>query len=281
VVNNRAEGLGGGIYALNNSGNGVTDISTSVIAGNKVTSANAEGGGIFHYTNTLNLTQVWVHNNHSTGNGGGIKHTDGAMVIERSAITQNLADNNGGGIQNDFDNTSTTTSLTNSTISGNTALNNGGGIFSEFDFGTAEIYLFNVTIANNDAVATASDGIYLNGGLLRSQHSIIGQQVTAGADCFTNAGAVIVAPGNNLEQGTSCGFPLNSVFPGLDPLGNNGGFTPTHALQQASPALGAGNPVVGCRGDNDGDGVDDYLLTVDQRDEPRGIPCDLGAYEVP
>ncbi len=281
VVNNEAANFGGGIYSLNSAPGGLTTISNSTIRGNSATSPNGEGGGIFHYTNDMVLDRVWIQANHSEGNGGGIKHTDGKLTIYGSTISNNTALNNGAGIQNDFDNLSTTVSLTNSTISRNVATGNGGGIFSEFDFGTAEVYLFNVTIAQNDALASLSDGVFMNGGLLRSNHSIIGQNVTAGADCLAAAGAVIQAPGNNLEQGVSCGFSLNAVFPGLNGLANNGGPTPTHALQAASPALGAGNPVLGCMGDQDGDGVEDYLLVVDQRDQARGIPCDLGAYELP
>lgn len=54
--------------------------------------------------------------------------------------------------------------------------------------------------------------------------------------------------------------------PLLLPLGSNGGWNQTMALQAASPAVNAGNPAT-CPGD-------------DQRGYPREAACDIGAYEL-
>jgi hypothetical protein len=49
----------------------------------------------------------------------------------------------------------------------------------------------------------------------------------------------------------------------LEPLADNGGATPTMAPAEGSPAL---------------DATTDCTET-DQRGEPRGEPCDVGAFE--
>ncbi|MCI0604214.1 hypothetical protein L0156_14545 [bacterium] len=281
ISNNSAVGLGGGIYHLGVGDNlHFLEITDSDIVDNKLTGSSSEGGGLFNYTDDARLTNVWIDGNSAVLNGGGIKLSDSSITVYGSTISNNTVEGDGAGIHNDFDNLQTTISLTNSTISGNIASGHGGGIYNDFDFGTAEIYLFNVTIAANDALASLSDGIFLQGGLLKSFHSIIGQQVTAGADCLTSVGAVIFAPGNNLEEGNSCGFALNSLSPALDPLAENGGLTPTHALQLGSPAVDQGNPA-GCMGDANGDGIPDTLLMNDQRGNPKGALPDLGSYEFP
>lgn len=281
ISRNSAQTFGGGIYQLDTRApNGGMVIQNSSILDNFTTGGSGEGGGIFNYTSDLNLSRVTVSGNSATANGGGIKNTDSRLTIYGSTLSGNTAQGDGGGIQNDWDGflPTSTVSLSNSTISGNTAVGSGGGVYNQEDFGSADIFFFNVTVANNDAMASLSDGIMLAGGSLTSRNSIIGQQVTPGADCMTSLGGVITSPGANLEEGTSCGFALNGVFPALDPLANNGGTTETHALQAGSPGIDAGNPA-GCRGDQNGDGVPDVLLSVDQRDAARGMLCDLGAYE--
>jgi hypothetical protein len=71
----------------------------------------------------------------------------------------------------------------------------------------------------------------------------------------------------------------NLSDPGLGPLGNNGGPTPSHALLANSPAVDNGNPL-GCD-------FPSGTLATDQRGFPRpvdgknlNIPrCDMGAVE--
>jgi hypothetical protein len=61
---------------------------------------------------------------------------------------------------------------------------------------------------------------------------------------------------------------------GVAPLSDNGGPTPTHALEIGSAAIDGGDPN-GCT-----DPVGN-LLTADQRGGPRtvGTRCDIGAFE--
>lgn len=82
--------------------------------------------------------------------------------------------------------------------------------------------------------------------------------------------------GGNLEDSGStsqCGLDASAhadklVAPGaagLGPLSGNGGSTPpTIALAAGSPAIGAGGTCA---------------VTADERGQPRGVPCDIGAFE--
>src|SRR5690606_29231765 len=70
------------------------------------------------------------------------------------------------------------------------------------------------------------------------------------------------------SQSGSLVAPLNAGIGGLQ---FNGGPTRTHALAPASPAVDTGS----C------DGWGGAIVTIDQRNEPRVGPCDVGAYETP
>ena len=101
--------------------------------------------------------------------------------------------------------------------------------------------------------------------------SIVAAQAV-GADC---EGAV-TSGGANVERTTSCGFAgpgdVGDVAPGLWPLGDHGGPTPTHQLGPSSPAVDRVPIGVGGCG---------TTLVVDQRGSPRPVhgACDAGAVE--
>ncbi len=77
--------------------------------------------------------------------------------------------------------------------------------------------------------------------------------------------------GHNLDSGSSCNFTkpgdLSNRNPLLGPLQDNGGRTPTLALQAGSPAIDAGD-LIGCP-------------ATDQRGvlRPQHGQCDIGAFE--
>jgi hypothetical protein len=105
----------------------------------------------------------------------------------------------------------------------------------------------------------------------------IANSIVAGAGDSANCGGVIQSLGHNLEDANTCGFDaegdLTGVDPHLQPLGDNGGPTPTHALGDGSPAIDAAGPLT-CE-------------TSDQRGYPRPADgngdtiavCDIGAVE--
>ncbi len=101
--------------------------------------------------------------------------------------------------------------------------------------------------------------------------------MTHSADGLTSLGYNVVG-----VVGTSTAWVASdqlNVDASLASLADNGGFTPTHALLEDSPAIDAGDNCVldqSCDGQNIG--VD---LDSDQRGQPRpfGTAVDVGAYE--
>lgn len=118
---------------------------------------------------------------------------------------------------------------------------------------------------------TTSSGLAGAGGTITVTASIVAAQAV-GADC---EGAV-TSGGANVERTTSCGFAgpgdVGDVAPGLWPLGDHGGPTPTHQLGPSSPAVDRVPIGVGGCG---------TTLVVDQRGSPRPVhgACDAGAVE--
>ncbi|BAP55042.1 hypothetical protein THII_0745 [Thioploca ingrica] len=206
------------------------------------------GGSNFRVFNvnsgvTVTLKNLTIQNGNAE-NGGGI-FSDGLLTINNCTITGNAATNNGGGI---YINSGTVT-INNSTIS---AQNGGGGIFNKS----------NVVINNSTLSGNNGGGIY-NNGTLELKNTIIAN--STGGDC-SNSGSITSTSTNNLIRDNSCN-PKLSGDPQLGPLQDNGSPTPTHALLDGSPAIGAGNPAT--------------CLLKDQRGKTRDLPlhCDIGAFE--
>ncbi len=207
------------------------------------------GGGIFSFFD-LSLTNVHVTGNQSTGAGGGVYFALASGVFSNCTFSDNSAAE-GGAIYFDGDQFGgKRLMVANSTISGNTATGSGGGILArtgaDNGLNPGILIVRNSTIANN----TAAGG----GG--------IASETAAGNTTLTSLRNTIVANNspNNLTAGSgvtvsSLGFNLsnnfNGVFtplgtdttapPQLAPLANNGGTTPTHALNAGSQALDRGN----------------------------------------
>ncbi len=242
--------IGAGADVTFIDGNGITDrifhtISGQVtISGVTITDGNppsgADSGGIFNSTN-LTLIDVVIAANHAPESGGGIFNASGAaLTMSGSTVMENTAVS-GSGITNNGN-----LSITNSTISGN----NGDGLLNN---GTADLNF--VTIADNGVS---------NNGTLNINHTIIAGRCTGS----------LASGGYNLIQtfgGCTLTGDSTSIVgqdPQLEPLANNGGPTPTHALSVASPAVEAGDNTT-CP-DTDQRGVS----------RPRGLSCDIGAFEL-
>jgi hypothetical protein len=149
-------------------------------------------------------------------------------------------------------------------------------------------YLHSVTIGPHSAVSPEIEGVmaYLNDGTnvnrLRFRQTIVSTPGAAVQGCWSlnqDVGDVSgESEGYNVVPDASCqasaapGDTLDTT-PDLLPLAKNDGATQTHALGAGSSAH---NLVTGGCLDRDGS-----PLLVDQRDRPRGTPCDAGAYEEP
>jgi hypothetical protein len=199
---------------------------------------------------SIALTNTTISGN-SARFGGGI-FTQGPLIIRNSTISGNTASMDGGGLHFNSGTPTDFAALTNVTITGNRAdpdgLNGGagGGVREQAD---EPVRLFNTILAGNT----------------------VGQFGSA-SDC---SGRVSVLGPSLIEHTFGCditGSPLVGVSPQLGPLGNHGGFTPTHPLLPGSPAIDAGDPAT--------------CLALDQRGFPRfdgnnngTARCDLGAFE--
>jgi uncharacterized repeat protein (TIGR01451 family) len=142
------------------------------------------------------------------------------------------------------------------TITGNSAtVDTGGALFLFGSDGGIDVVLENTLIAGNTApdgpdcsrdeeLGVGPQGVNLLG---------IGDGGAFGEDCLTGPPNLV-------------GTLATPIDPLLGPLADNGGETPTHALQQGSPAL---------------DAAPDQGETEDQRTvaRPQGAAFDVGAFE--
>jgi CSLREA domain-containing protein len=256
---NNIGGLGGGIHV----GNGTTlTLNNSVVTACKAGGAGPGAGGVDN-SGTLHMNTVAVTSNDSTG-GGVNNGLAGVLDWTIGEVSGNLT---GGGIQNKG-----TITLTNITISGNPSAAQGAGIDN-----SGPATLLNVTVSGNTSTAAvaAIGGIRnVAPGTVTVRNTIISGNAPA------NCGGTITTQGNNLDNGTTCGFVAGVLgdLPGTDPLlgalAPNGGALQTRALPAGSPAIDAGSATV-------------FPLT-DARGVPRPVAgkfppgvatCDIGAYE--
>jgi hypothetical protein len=226
-------GNGGAI--LNEGGLTVID---GVFSGNQTFSGN--GGAIFNAAgHSLTLNRCTFFFNHAPGGGGAIRN-EGTLTATNCTFANNTAD---GGAAVSMEGGGATETFLNCTISGNNAQSFSGGL----DLGGAPgiAHLGNTIVAGNSA---GNEGPDLRGTYHSDGNNIIGN--ASGSSGFTN--------GTNGDQ--------VGVDPKLGPVADNGGSTPTMALQPSSPAINAANPAT--------------APPTDQRGFFRaGLP-DIGAFEL-
>src|SRR5262249_39910234 len=182
----------------------------------------------------------------ATGGGSGVPAIDDFGTLEVASST--LAGNNGAAVLVE---SGASAIVRNSTLSDGLdfgLINNGSASF------------FNATVAAN------KNGGIENKNTLELTNTIVAENKGSG-DC---AGKAATTNDHNLDSDGKCGVgALSKLNPLLGKLVNNGGPTPTHALQEGSPAIDAADTAM--------------CPTTDQRGVPRpdilGTACDVGAYE--
>lgn len=247
VVETSSSGGGGGLF-----NDGIADIESTTFRGNYASGTTGAGGGLMNFA-TLTIADSTITGNATAGpsasaNGGGVSNV-GKME------------------------------MTNVTVSGNRSFGHGGGIFEAFT-GTSLI-LRNVTIADNTA-RLFGGGLEVMGVAPRPVNTIIAHNrsttLPTGGDC---SGPIESLGYNLIEDVSACtigGVTAGNILGAaarLEPLGDNGGPTLTHALRRSSPAIDAGsNPEAPAH---------------DQRGVPRpqdgnrdgSAVTDMGAFELP
>jgi len=262
-------------------------------------STNGAGGIYGPEQGTCTLDRVAVLDNLAEGpsGGGGMRVSGGSTVtIRNSTVAGNAAPTSAGGgiLVAGFSAPATTFTLEQSTVSGNTAQSSGGGIVQIGSFAAST--LTGVTVTGNALTGTTGGG----GGISFDHTLALRSTIVAGntsardaawADVSFGVGTATSLGGNviGVNGFFSVEFPAGApnaggdlvgtaaapLAPGLSPLGDHGGPTPTHLLLAASPALDAGR----CAG-----------AATDQRGAPReldepgapnggGDACDSGAVE--
>jgi hypothetical protein len=217
--------------------------------------------------------------------GGGGIWAGGTLIVDHSTFTGNSARFNGGGI---LGGDGSTVSITNSTITENSATA-GGGVWLA-DGGV----ISHSTIVNNSADLLGG-GIFVRGGSLQLNHSIVGLNSAPTGRELTGLIGANIAPTFSLiswnadsglveapvgapdANGNLVGGPAHGyINPSIAPLADNGGPTLTHAILPHSPAINAGDPAAVS-------GVDGVPYW-DQRGFPfmrvSGGRIDMGAFEL-
>ena len=277
---------------------GTLTVTDSMFSGNMA----VEGGAIDNARpGSAVVTNTTFSDNRTTD--GGAVYNSGTAVVRYSTFTGNSA-NFGGAIFNSNTFTGTgdtfagnhatdggaisdsgiTVAVTDSTFSGNSALDNGGAVENN----SGDFTGTNCTFSGNSAGS---------GGAIASRNPVTGGTVTltntilagspSGGNCYISPGAAVADGGNNIDDGSTCGFTgigctttsgssFCATSPLLAPAGlaDNGGPTQTIALDANSPAIDGGNESV-CGAPP--------VNNLDQRGFARpglgASSCSIGAYE--
>lgn len=224
-----------------------------------------DGAGLL-YTATngdLTLTEVEIFGNNAEDDGGGLFFSGDELTVNRSTFAENTAADQGGGIH--CDGGLGAINLTNSTLSGNSSTQ--GGAISTLRNTT----LFHCTVYNN-AVSRSSDGAIDSLSNTITLEFTLAGDTTGGEDLDDAGPGMIASNGSNyVESFTGSGITdgmnndqLGPLTNPVQPLGEYGGFTRTHALSDQNFELIN-------RGSSS--------LTTDQRGRNRTTQDDIGAYE--
>lgn len=247
ISGNHADSAGGGLIGPEQ---GIAAIGTTLVAGNDAgnqAGLDEGGGGVLCFGCTIQLSSSTVSGNTAGSDGGGIAVRFGEYAPAASEIIDSTISGNdgheGGGVMIDGGNVR----VSNSTIAFNTAAARGAGL-------SASEYSYQIELQSSIIAGNTTEGAANN--------------VWAFPDTVSGAGNLVPnAPG------LPAAMPADTLSddPLLQPLADNGGATPTHALGAGSPAIDAGNNALGLVFDQRGDGF------------PRevGKGADIGAFEAP
>jgi hypothetical protein len=269
IADNSAPAHGGGIIGED------FVVADSLLAGNNVGDPllpNSGEGGAIYVFGEASVTNSVITTNAAQVLGGGIFNR-GILTMSAVTLSANRSGGYGGGISNGnddpFGGPPASLSVVNVTLSGNEATVGGGGISNGGTPSLATIEAQNITVAQNIA-PTASSIMARDADPIEIANSLLV------SSAVPNCEGPIVSGGHNLATDASCGLGASGDLVAaiiVEPLADNGGKTPTHAVPLDSLAIDAASDAV-CPG-------------VDQRGFVRpfdgngdGVPqCDIGSFE--
>jgi hypothetical protein len=271
-------GMGAGALEINDRPDATgasVSISSSAIAGNTAT------GG------SLGAGDDGADNGDSGGADGAGVDTDspGTATLEASTVDENTATASGdGGAFGAGVNVHDAMTIVNSTIFGNKAEApaprvHGGGVLVSGILGGGSATLISDTIAGNSANGGNGGNVWGSATTeLTLGDTLISSGSTGTSTSANCAGGEITDEGNNLESTapSQCGLTATSDVIGKDPLL---GPLQTNLEPPPTMALGAGSPAIRAGGTCPDPSNPSFKLTTDERGEPRGNPCDIGAFE--
>jgi hypothetical protein len=270
-TSNGAEADGGGVY-----NGGTLVLVACTLSGNSASGGSPQsngsggsgyGGGLYSASGvTLTMTNCTLGANSATGtaagggsgaaggngSGGGV-YNQGTLGLTACTVSANSATGGGGG--------------SNSGTGGDGGNGAGGGLGQA----SGSVTVLNTIIAGNTGTGGAGGSGSPSGSAGTAAPDVSGAVTTSGYDLIGKTNGSSGWGASDLT-GTAVA-PLN---PGLSPLANNGGPTPTMAAGTGSPAIDKGNS---------------FGLTTDQRGQLRpfdnpnisnaagGDGSDIGAYE--
>ncbi|MEM6344941.1 MAG: choice-of-anchor Q domain-containing protein [Bacteroidota bacterium] len=203
--------------------------------------SNGNAGALFNQGGVLNATETWWKDNQTVGNGGAIWNTlSGQLNIAQTTLENNQASE--GAIYNSAGGQ---LYLQNSTMSGNVSSFQGGAIHNVS--GLVEIQFSTLTLnqsANGGSFYSTGTGATITLG-----NSILsGNSGISFPEGFSSTAALVGSAGGNIIGETSgfsfpgtlsdqVGTPSSPLNPLLNPLADNGGYSPTHLPLVSSPAI--------------------------------------------
>jgi hypothetical protein len=280
---NAGSGFGGGLYVTG----GAVTLVNSALAGNAGQGgAGGSGGsggagafasGLFTGGSTLAVTVPQTGGNGGDGGnggagwGGGAYITGGVVTLINDTVATNSADGGNSGVGGLGGPGENTRAAGLPGANGNAGDASAGALFVS----GGALTLDNSTVALN-AVAASGTATATGGGVLQTAGTLNATSTLFAGNGSADVLGTITADHSLVQSVPGSGTTINgsnnllNVDPKLDPLGlqNNGGPTPTVALESASPAIGQGTNLLN--------------LFTDQRGfAPRTGPSgtDIGAFQ--
>jgi hypothetical protein len=263
--------IAGNIAGTGTAGTGGTGGTNSGSGGVGGQGEPSSGGGLFS-NGSVKLTNVTFTGNVAAGAAGGTGGKGGGTAAAEAGGKGGFGFGGHGGAIALLN--SAAGQFASVTIAGNKA---GGPVAGAGGLGSHG----GAVGATGAAGPTEGGNVFLSSATLSLRGTIIadGEAAAGNENCSFGGGGVLTSLGHNLEDRHQCiaktatttGDLLDTPA-GLGPLAANGGPTETMALLPGSAAIGGGETAC----------VDAVggPLSEDQRGDPRGTPCDIGAFEV-